>query len=52
MEEALPPVTRAMTFWMLAGPVKAADSPVARLNWPKLWKRLLPTVRPTVSGMV
>ena len=52
IEEALPPVTRARMFWILAGPENVATSPALRLNCEKLWKRLFPTVRPMPAVML
>jgi GNAT superfamily N-acetyltransferase len=45
MNEA-PPVTRAMMLVTVPAPEKVAESPVATLKVPKLWKTLVPTLVP------
>ena len=50
--ETFPPVTRLMTLVNEADPVNAADPPVAILKSLKLWNRLVPLVKPRVSGII
>src|SRR5262245_49309327 len=52
MVETWPPVTRLITFAIEPGPLNVALSPFFTLNRPKLWKRLLPTVRPRSEPMM
>ena len=49
IDDGFPPVTRPITLLIVAGPLNAALSPVARPNCRKLWKRLLPTCLPRLA---
>jgi len=51
IDEGLPLVTRARMFWTVFGPVKVADCELFKLNWLKLWKRLVFSSFPTLAGI-
>jgi hypothetical protein len=50
--DGLPPVTRLRILPTDAGPVKVTLWPIFTLNWPKLWNRFAPRIRPRPDPMV